>query len=198
MSIKEEIEKQWRARELSREQKTFETKEQLVPLAPRRKELLDHLRQATEGLQVLLRQNEKDGTINLQPSALAQSTAFIEITVYADRYCLETRRMADQGSAQSTAEVRTLAEIDQYITAFLVRMNALKLLGLQGKPENILLVRGFPARDPIGKWLGGPIEVLRHFPWPIVAARSLCRGEAIRKFQARSPDADRIAWALLP
>ena len=72
---------------------------------------------------MLLRQNEKDGTINLQPSALAQSTAFIEITVYADRYCLETRRMADQGSAQSTAEVRTLAEIDQYITAFLVRMN---------------------------------------------------------------------------
>ena len=123
MSIKEEIEKQRRARELSREQKTFETKEQLVPLAPRRKELLDHLRQATEGLQVLLRQNEKDGTINLQPSALAQSTAFIEITVYADHYCLETRRMADQGSAQSTAEVRTLAEIDQYITAFLVRMN---------------------------------------------------------------------------
>jgi hypothetical protein len=123
MSIKEEIEKQRRAKELSREQKTLETKEQLVPLSPRRKELLDHLRQATEGLQVLLRQNEKDGTINLQPSALAQSTEFIEITVYADHYCLETRRMADQGSAQSTAEVRTLAEIDQHITAFLVRMN---------------------------------------------------------------------------
>jgi hypothetical protein len=53
MSIKEEIEKQRRAKELSREQKTLETKEQLVPLSPRRKELLDHLRQATEGLQVL-------------------------------------------------------------------------------------------------------------------------------------------------
>ena len=123
MSIKEEIEKQRRSKELSRERKTLETKEQLAPLSPRRKELLDHLRQATEGLQVLLRQNERDGTINLQPSALAQSTEFIEITVYADHYCLETRRMADQGSAQSTAEVRTLAEIDQHITAFLVRMN---------------------------------------------------------------------------
>jgi hypothetical protein len=44
MSIKEEIEKQRRAKELSREQKTLETKEQLVPLAHRRKELLDHLR----------------------------------------------------------------------------------------------------------------------------------------------------------
>jgi hypothetical protein len=123
MSIKEEIEKQRRAKEQSREQKTFETKEQLVALAPRRKVLLDHLRQATEGLPVLLRQNEKDGTINLQPSALAQSTAFIEITVYVDHYCLETRRMADQGSAQATAEVRTFAEINQYVTAFLVRMN---------------------------------------------------------------------------
>jgi hypothetical protein len=123
MSIKEEIEKQRQAKDLSREQKTLETKEQLVPLAPRRKELLDHLRQATEGLQVLLRENEKDGTINLQPSLLAQSTEFIEITVYADHYCLETRRMADQGSAQSTAEVRTLAEIDQHMTAFLLRMN---------------------------------------------------------------------------
>jgi hypothetical protein len=74
MSIKEEIEKQRRAKELSREQKTLETQEQLVPLAPRRKELLDHLRRETEGLKVLIRQNEKDGTINLQPSALAQST----------------------------------------------------------------------------------------------------------------------------
>jgi cyclopropane-fatty-acyl-phospholipid synthase len=27
---------------------------------------------------------------------------------------------------------------------------------------------------------------------------ALCRSEAIRKFQARSPDADRVAWALLP
>jgi hypothetical protein len=98
-------------------------RKQLVALAPRRKVLLDHLRQATEGLQVLLRQNEKDGIINLQPSALAQSTAFIEITVYVDHYCLETRRMADQGSAQATAEVRTLAEINQYVTAFLVRMH---------------------------------------------------------------------------
>ena len=123
MSIKEEIEKQRRAKELSQEQKTLAAKEQLVPLAPRRKELLDHLRRETEGLKVLIRQNEKDGTINLQPSALAQSTEFLEITVYANHYCLETRRMADQGLAQSTAEVRTLAEIDQHITAFLIRMD---------------------------------------------------------------------------
>jgi hypothetical protein len=75
----------------------------------------------TTSVQVLIRQNEKDGTIKLQPSALAQSTEFLEITVYADHYCLET--MADQGLAQSTAEVRTLAEIDQHITAFLIRMN---------------------------------------------------------------------------
>lgn len=123
MSIKEEIKEQRRAKQVSREEKTLETKEQLIPLAPRRTELLDHLRQATKGLQVLLRQNEKDGTINLQPSALAQSTEFLEIAVCADHYCLETRRMADQGLPQSTAEVRTLAEIDQHITAFLIRMN---------------------------------------------------------------------------
>ena len=65
MSIKEEIKEQRRAKQVSREEKTLETKEQLIPLAPRRTELLDHLRQATKGLQVLLRQNEKDGTIKL-------------------------------------------------------------------------------------------------------------------------------------
>jgi hypothetical protein len=59
----------------------------------------------------------------------------------------------------------------------------------QGKPDSIFSFCGFP----VGKRLGARLKFFE--TWQRAA---LCRGEATREFQARSPDADRIAWALLP
>jgi hypothetical protein len=49
-----------------------------------------------------------------------------------------------------------------------------------------------------GDELSQPISAGYGDRWTIAAARAMCRSEATRKFQARSPDPDRISWTLLP
>jgi hypothetical protein len=85
MSIKEEMEKRRRQEELSQEQKTNEKNARLASQEPRRKELLDHLMQETQGLKVLIRRNDNDGSIDVQSSEAAKSHAFIRITRVSPR-----------------------------------------------------------------------------------------------------------------